>query len=319
MHMLANICILFFTGIILLFPVYFWSYVFLSQYDSGVSRKQFLMWILSGWAITLVFTYANTLGLLWRYLDMIFWSLSTLNIIGIFVWLLLLIWLFILCIGAISLPAQRKISSFSRVYFISVLYYIVLTMWAMLLIYTWWIFLSRQIGLVTLPYLSYSFISFGAILWYYIIVSLIEEAMKYFTTSWSYNLQYSPRFIDFLILWSSVALGFAFAENIIYTYAYIQQYWPGIWLLSLVFFRSVFTIILHVIGVLFMTAGFWFILFSQSHILRRLKAFLVCGAFSLLSHTLFDVSLTYNYIGFIFLYIVIIYFTLTYLTTHQEW
>ena len=63
---------------ILLMPLVFWMYIFVSFYPYGVSRLQFIFWIIIGAISTIPFIYADSI-FLGDFLTQIFIHLSTLQ------------------------------------------------------------------------------------------------------------------------------------------------------------------------------------------------------------------------------------------------
>jgi len=223
------------------------------------------------------------------------------------------VWIFIF-----SVLFKHSIYKFIQKYVSALLVYFIVILLGSVIIYLAGRYMPEGNPMIQVQYIRYAFISFWWIVWYYIIVSLLEEWIKYFWTHGVVRENKKILFIDFILVACAVALWFSFVENIVYTYSYASLLGVDYWLLQVIFFRSIFAMILHIVGVIFMASWFWYLLFSEYPALKRGKAFAICVSVSLISHTLFDVSLTYNYIGFIFLYVILIYLTLTYLLTHQE-
>lgn len=316
-RMIQTIIISIFAILLLLLPLVFWMYIFLSQYDSGISRRQFIAWILSWGLITLMFSYPST-PILGSLLLSIFSALDAQYIIALWLrvgWVVILIsvWIFIF-----SVLFKHSIYKFIQKYVSALLVYFIVILLGSVIIYLAGRYMPEGNPMIQVQYIRYAFISFWWIVWYYIIVSLLEEWIKYFWTHGVVRENKKILFIDFILVACAVALWFSFVENIVYTYSYASLLGVDYWLLQVIFFRSIFAMILHIVGVIFMASWFWYLLFSEYPALKRGKAFAICVSVSLISHTLFDVSLTYNYIGFIFLYVILIYLTLTYLLTHQE-
>ena len=153
---------------------------------------------------------------------------------------------------------------------------------------------------------SIVFDSFKLIIFYYLIVAFIEEASKHFNF-----LQSSVFYITSIKTWVLyaifVALGFALIENILYFYNLYDVIWLSSDLLKTYFFRSIFSVMVHVL-----CSSIVAYYFSKALLLYRekdlsfpyLKIFLSGLFFAILFHLIFDIALTLGFSFVIILYLV---------------
>jgi len=174
---------------------------------------------------------------------------------------------------------------------------------------------SSESGLST-NFWGYIFQGFALIFWYYMIISLLEEGLKYF---WNTQVMRWNMPDLYTILWFACAtgLGFAFFENILYAYNFYMNSQSTQGIFELIFFRSIFTVSLHILCAILLASGLY--IFSiQRHKTRQmyLMLFALSGG-AILSHSLFNTALTYGYMGVIFLYIFALYICIVSITA--EW
>jgi RsiW-degrading membrane proteinase PrsW (M82 family) len=150
------------------------------------------------------------------------------------------------------------------------------------------------------------FDTFKLIIFYYLIVAFIEEAAKHFNFLQS-SILYIKSVKDWVLYAIFVALGFSFIENLLYLQNYYEIYWISYELAKLYFFRSTFSIIVHILS-----SSVIAYYFSKALILYRskdlsfsyLKIFCFGLIISILLHLIFDVFLSLWFIFVIFLYFI---------------
>lgn len=158
-----------------------------------------------------------------------------------------------------------------------------------------------------------AFSSLKLIIFYYILVWIIEELSKYlwfFSSSYIYINSVKT----WVLYWVFVALWFSLAENILYLQNIFDVNWFSGKLVITYFFRSIFSVMLHVLCS-FVVSYY----FSKALIKYRglnikfpyIKTFFFWLFISILLHTFFDVALTFWLTFFIFLYFIWWYFYIT--------
>lgn len=304
---------------LLLLPIVFWMYIFVSFFPHGVSRKQFFIGSIIGAFSTLPFIYKN-----WffsgNFLREIFFHLSTLS--GsffpekLFLSLeLFFLWIFLMSFFLFLLFQKTK-KDFTFSYSISFFFLSLLI--AIGVISVWYLSLhfSQTVSWVFVLFWDLLFVSVGSIISYYIIISFLEEWMKYIgVLGFSGREEYFWVFQKYICMSACIALGFAFFENILYVGNFISHKGITDGLISLVLFRSLFTIILHLMSSMLFAMGFWYIIHFSIDYLKHTILFILLSFLALASHSFFDVALSFEYIGYIFFYILALYFFLSYLVT----
>jgi RsiW-degrading membrane proteinase PrsW (M82 family) len=150
------------------------------------------------------------------------------------------------------------------------------------------------------------FNTFKLIIFYYLIVAFIEEAAKHFNFLQS-SVLYIKSVRDWVLYAIFVALGFSFIENLLYLWNYYSVYWTSFELLKLYFFRSTFSIVVHILS-----SSVIAYYFSKALILYRdkdlsfsyLKIFCFGLIVSIFLHLFFDVALSLGFMFIIFIYFV---------------
>ena len=313
--MLNTILILLFVSIISFFPIVIWAYIFSYIDDVSLNKKRFLVWVL--WGILSVFPILYMDKILdffnFKYLNIFYFvshikdffsSLEFGFSLSIFLLILVIfsfIWWFFV---------KKNIEVF-KTYFKNIIVFLAFIFFVSILVY----FINKISSLdfivwESIYFWDIVFNTFKLIVFYYLLVAFIEEASKHFNF-----LQSSILHIDSVktgVLYSIfVALWFSFIENILYLSWIYNQVWISSELLKTYFFRSVFSVMVHVL-----CSSVVAYYFSRSLLLYRgkdlsfpyLKIFLLGLCISILLHLFFDVFLT---LGFSF--VLIIYFIWGYL------
>jgi hypothetical protein len=153
------------------------------------------------------------------------------------------------------------------------------------------------------------------IIFYYIVVWIIEESAKHFNF-----LQSSLDVIDSYKTWVLyaifIALGFSFVENMLYLYNEYSHNWFGEGFLKIYFFRSIFSVIVHVlassiIGYYFSMAFLWYK--KNKLIFPYIKVFLLWLFWWVMAHSLYDIGLSLWFGMTIVVYFLWGYFYVTHL------
>lgn len=316
--MISTIFIIIAAICILLLPVAFWMYIFVSFFPYGVSRRQFVIGMLSWAIITLPLVYTggffseNLLRDTFLHLSLL-WETS--SSIYLFLSLTLFFWFLSLSVFLITLFFQKK----KKIYLRS---YVLFFPFLLVLLFLWVqgiLFFSQalpySISGVSVMFWDILFVSVGSIISYYIVISFLEEWSKYISSlSLSWNEGYFQIFQKYICMAACIALGFSFFENLLYTYSYITSSGIEYQLLSIIFFRSVFSIILHIISSMLFAFGFWFIFRLKRKYIQNVISFFLVASLWIISHVFFDTFLSFGYVGYIFFYIIAIYFFLSYVS-----
>ena len=163
---------------------------------------------------------------------------------------------------------------------------------------------------------DYVFQGFALIFWYYIIIALLEEGLKYF---WNSQLTLLEDKSLYRTIWfaCTIWLGFAFFENIFYVYNFLisSSSWDG--LFQLVFFRSIFTVSLHILCAILLAGGLYLFQTIKSSKHRMFWALLGLWWWAILAHAMFDVALSYGYLWVIFLYVFALYISVVFVSSSE--
>jgi len=300
----------------LLSPVFFWMYLLQSFPHLEVWRKQFLIGLTVGAVTTLPLVY-NDFWIIWGFLENIFFQFAYISgsFLGFEIFISLTLFfsiIFIVSVASIYFM-RKKMQSY---YISSCIWYIILIWVYSIIMYWLYYILWSSSSWESINFWGYVFQGFALVLGYYIIISLLEEGVKYF---WNTEvLRWDMRNFSKIIWFACVSgLGFAFFENILYAYSfYVSSSWlSGVF--QPIFFRSIFTVSLHILCAILLASGLY--IFSK----HRLKTkYMYLSLFSLswwalLAHALFNTALTYWYMWVIFIYIFALYICVVYVTA--EW
>lgn len=304
------------TLILLFSPIFFWQYILYSFPSLGVGRRQFLLGIFIGALTTLPLFYSD-IWILWRMLDNIFFSL--LYILEGFLWFWL-VWslglFFSLFFGlscVYSYYRNKKVPFYILRLFGGFLW---LVLFFSCLIYVTVFILWTWSGWEIVESWDFVFQGFAMIFWYYIIVSLLEEGLKYF---WNMNLTQNKNHF-YIIIWYAcvIGLGFAFFENILYSYNYYQNQASFDGIFQLVFFRSVFTVSVHILCAIVLAGALYIYINTPMPLIKTYITLIGLWWISIFSHAFFNIALTYGYMWYMFFYLFALYIAVVYLTSH-EW
>ena len=306
--MIFSLLILILSGCVLLLPLVFWMYIFTTFFPNSISKLQFLGGVIIGGFSSIPFVFHGG-SFIWDILENIFSELLATS----FLWVVQNVSLIFMALLLLYFSVWFFFQDFRRRYS-NIFLYSSAALLCMVIIGSLLSF-GLQAFLPALSQISVwyagviSFVSVGGIFAYYSIIAIIEEGNKYISSlSFSGKQDYFCVIEKYLSLSACIALGFAFFENILYTYFYLQDSWVWPWLLSLVFFRSIFTIILHLMSSILFALGFWYVIWGEYSWTwtKILKAwiFIFLG---IISHILFDSALSFWYVGLLILYIFLMY------------
>jgi len=300
----------------LLSPVFFWMYLLQSFPHLWVWRKQFFIGIIAGAMMTLPLVY-NDIWVMGGVLDSIFFSFSYISesFFGLEILMRLSLFFGIIFISWAGF-LYFKNKNIHKSYISACIGFILLIAICSVVMYIVYSLLWSSAHGETLSIWDYIFQGFALIFWYYMIISILEEGLKYF---WNTQVLIGNMNNFYKIIWFACAsgLGFSFFENILYAYSF---YMNSSWLSGVfqpIFFRSIFTVSLHILCAILLASGLY--IFSK-HALKTKYMYLALFSLSwwaLLAHALFNTAMTYWYVWVIFLYIFALYICVVYVTA--EW
>lgn len=303
MTMILEICIIIAVILLLLLPVVFWGYISVVFSQEVNKRFIFLFWAILGAVSAVIFSWQSEL-FIWRNISLIFSSLFNSDIfslslqLGIFT--ALLFWVAII----LQIVCYKNLYKVERLFF-GVWLFAFLGMFLSILSLE----VPNSIWNIS-PGLEFQWnimASLGTISAFYVIIALLEELLKYFGVYASVLSEHQKTVSDYILLSISVALWFSLSENILYIYSYFVSQGIDTGMLSLAFFRGVFTMLLHIIACMAMSAAMWYILYKK----RAIIVALIIMFASLFSHAFFDIALSYGMIWIIFIYAIWVYILLS--------
>ncbi len=301
-------------------PVLLWGYLFAYIDDTPVWNTRFLAgvfgWMLAVIPVLYIWEIAELTGI--KYLNSF---LLLENISSIFssmtFWFSLIIWVvFVALFSLLSVTVFHSWFRVSKVYVKNISIFIVFILTIAAIFY--WITLFFQ----TFPWLDISTSSsigwvvnssVKFIIFYYIVVAIIEESAKHFNFLQS-SLHVIRNYKTWVLYAIFVALWFSFIENILYLYAEYSNNGFGEGFLKTYFFRSIFSVIVHVLC----SSLVWYY-FSKAYLSYRnnslvfpyIKVFLLWIFWWVLLHAIFDIWLTLWMSIIIILYFLWGYFYVT--------
>ena len=310
--MLENIFIYIILALISFFPIVIWAYIFSYIDDNPLNKKRFFVGVI-WWALSVVpILYMDKIlsVLDFKYLN-IFYFVSEIK--GFFTslefWLSLS--LFLLIIALFSFLFWWFISKFreiSKIYLKNILVFLFFILLLSFVVFILNILFSNVDIDITNPiaFGDIIFNSFKLIVFYYLIVAFIEESSKHFNFLQSSVLSINS-IKDGVLYAIFVALWFSLIENMLYLYNYYIVYWLSSELIKIFFFRSVFSVIVHILSSSVVAYYFSkaFLLYREKDLsLPYLKIFSFWLLVSILLHLVFDVALTLGFGTIMFIYFI---------------
>ncbi len=310
--MLETIFIYVFLFFISFFPIVIWAYSFSFIDDNPLNKRRFLVWIL-WWILSVIpilhidkimkildFEYLNVFYFVSK-IGNLFSSLKFGLSLSLFLFLVVLfsffLWWFF----------KNKLFIF-KIYLKNILVFLIFIFFLSLFLFLLNIFLQNFDFSIwnSIYFWNILFNTFKLIIFYYVIVAFIEEASKHFNFLQS-SVFYIKSVKDWVLYAIFVALWFSFIENMLYLYNYYLNYWISWELLKIYFYRSAFSVMVHVLSSSVMS-----FYFTKALILYRwrdlsfpyLKIFTTWLVISILLHIIFDVALTLGFWLIIFLYFI---------------
>lgn len=293
-------------------PIVLWAYIVTFIEGSVFDRKYFFLGILAGGFSILPILYMSTfLSLLGLPEIHVFQTLYDFSLGLSYAGFPLVFLLLLVCVIVIpatvffkkslqDISLRQKLQQFIATYWVFLLFFI-----GLFFLVQWFfsIFPSLDIFISSWPYFqTYIYNSLKLVIFYYLVISILEESSKYFHFLATGIL--SHRSMKKALLGTIfVALWFSFVENILYVFSFYRQTGITPELIQVWFFRSIFSVILHVLCSSIISYGFLQFYFwnQKTHkiILWVLVSFMVWVGL----HSFYNISLTlgFGFVTFIYL------------------
>ena len=315
---MLNIILIIFISFI---PVIFWAYVFSNINEEKLNKKRFIIGIFSWILSVLPILYMDKIidFIKFKSLDFFEWAS---NITGIFtslnfgLSLSLFLWIIVLLSFLVGITFRKNLWLLSAYFknfilFIFFIFIISVIFYFLNLISSDILFLNKGVEWTSNIYFWETlFNTFKLIIFYYILIAFIEESSKHFNFMGSSILDIKT-ISDWVMYAIFVALWFSFIENILYFYNLYIEFWVWYELTKTYFFRSIFSIMVHVfcssVIAYFFTKAY-LLYKKENKLFPYLKTFLIGLTIWILLHFIFDFAITIW-----FSFIIIIYFVVWYL------
>lgn len=320
--MFQNIFTRIILGFVSFIPIVIWGYLFSYLDNSILNKKRFFVWILAGivsvvpvlylwdfisqtnFSYLNIFSYVKNLSNIW---DLLFLVISFFFVVFLFS----IVPFFLLSIEF----SINKIKIYLKNIFIFLIFSLIIWILFYFLNYIFsWINVLQKVWDYNLSFWEVLFNSIKLVIFYYIIIAFLEELSKFFCFNYSsyFQIESYKQWVLYAIF---VALGFSFLENILYFESLVQNYWFWKKLISVYFYRNIFSLLLHVVcsSVLAYFFSIAYLKFKYSLNIKFIKTLFVWFILSVLIHAIFNISLSFNFTFMIFIYFIWWYFYLTYL------
>ncbi|MDD4151466.1 MAG: PrsW family glutamic-type intramembrane protease [Candidatus Gracilibacteria bacterium] len=310
-----------------LLPILLWAYIFSYFDNSENNRIRFFLGIGAGiFSVIPILYFGDLIDFLsfpflnvFSYIHNISsFSSSLLFFLSILLFSSSLLFLSIFA-GIISFYKKIKFKNLMILYFKNFIFFCLFLLLSSISIYI----LNYLFNLIPFFYLNrenlginfgeIAFSSLKLIIFYYILVGIIEELSKYlgfFSSSYIYINSVKTGVLYGVF----VALGFSLAENILYLQNIFDTNGFSGKLITTYFFRSIFSVMLHVLCSFVVSYYFSKALIKYRGLNLKfpyIKTFFFGLLVSIILHTFFDVALTFGLTFFIFLYFIGGYFYIT--------
>lgn len=308
--MISDFLIYILLALISFFPIVIWAYIFSYIDNNPINKKRFFLWIVAWWLSVVPILYMDKILEIinFKYLNIFYyiskvkWFLTSMEF-----WLSLSLFLFVIVLSSFLVWwFVHKYREVFKVYFRNILVFIFFIFLLSIGVFLLNILFSKFDFQLTeaIYFWDIVFNSLKLIIFYYIIVAFIEETSKHFNFLQSSVLSIKS-IKDWVLYAIFVALWFSLIENMLYLYNYYNVYWLNWDLLQIYFFRSAFSVIVHILS-----SSVVAYYFSKALLLYRdkdlsfpyIKIFSFWLFISILLHLFFDVSLSlwFSFIMFIY-------------------
>lgn len=310
--MFTDIIIYILLFFISFFPIVIWAYAFSFTDENPLNKKRFLAWVLA-WVLSVIpILYIDKIMVFldFEYLNVFYFATRIKNLFSsLEFWLSLSLFLFLIILFSFFLGwFFKNKSKILSIYIKNTLVFLIFILFLSLFLFLFsFIFSNFDFDIEnSISFWNILFDTLKLIIFYYVIVAFIEEASKHFNFLQS-SIFYIKNIKDWVLYAIFIALGFSFIENMLYLYNYYLTYWLSWELLKLYFFRSAFSVMVHVLS-----SSIIAYYFTRALLLYRwkdlsfpyLKIFSFWIFISILLHLIFDVALTLWFVFIIFIYFV---------------
>lgn len=311
---------------IALIPILLWGYLFSYIDNSSLNRFRFfsgiIAWAVSVFPILYMDKFINFFG----SLDLnIFENISNINSLGSAINLFISLNSFLILISILVLVVSvilfyKNVTSSIKIYLKNIIFIIIFSLIISCLVY----FIASLFNFI--PSLNFeisswvnfwetAFNTFKLILFYYLLVWIIEEISKHFNFLES-SFSYITDIKSWVLYAIFIALWFWFVENILYLSNIYNNTWVTSALIWTFLFRSIFSVFVHVtcsaIVAYYFTSGLLKYKAKKLNLVF-LKLFLIGLFFSVITHAIFDISLTLGFSLIIFIYFIFWYLYITWI------
>jgi len=302
-------------------PIVFWGYIFSGMEEKNLNKKRFLMWIVA-WALSVLpILYMDNIIKYIKILTIDFFEKATeiSNFItslefSVSLWIFTFILVFVsFLVNLLFIKKSEIIREFFKNFLIFLFFIFIIWSLFYTLNFLWnnfWILNSNIENQNNIYFWNTIFNTFKLIIFYYILVAFIEETSKHFNFL-GISILNIKKVTDWVLYAIFVALWFSFVENILYFYNLYLTEWMSTELTKTYFFRSIFSIMVHVFTssvVAYFFTKAYLIYKKNKRLFPYLKIFFIWLSIAILLHFIFDFALTL-WFGFI----IIIYFIVWYL------
>lgn len=310
--MLETAIIYIILALISFFPIVIWAYIFSYIDDNPLNKKRFFVGVI-GWALSVVpILYLDKIldFFNFKYLNIFYFVSEVKSFFTSFeFWLSLSLFLFVIVSFSFLLWwFIFKFKEILKIYLKNILVFLVFIAFLSFVIFILNIIFNKFDFAISesISFWNIIFNSFKLIVFYYLLVAFIEETSKHFNFLQS-SVLHIKSVKDWVLYAIFVALGFSLIENMLYLYNYYSVYWLTGELVQIYFFRSLFSVIVHILS-----SSVVAYYFSKALLLYRLKdlslpylkLFSYWLLISILLHLFFDVALTLWFSIVMFLYFI---------------
>lgn len=321
--MMENIFLILVLSGVTFIPILLWGYFFWYIDNDVFQRKRFFVWIVAGWisVFPVLFLWDISEKLWWEMMN-VFSVVHDFALGGSILWVFFSFLVLFLIFSVLPFvlfymtPASKEKfkTYFSRFLLFSLSFICITFVFYLLNIFFSYFEFAQIEAQSSVSFGSIIFNSVKLIIFYYLIIGILEELSKFLFFSYEKNFsilsqQHAVINAIFIALW------FAFVENILYFYHLYENYWFGKEIISTYFLRNIFSVFLHLLcsSIFAYYFSFLYLKMRDQYNGYFIKIFLLGFFLSFVLHALFDIFVTFNLMFFVFLYIIGGYFYLTYI------
>ncbi len=302
-------------------PISLWGYFFWYINNDILNKKRFFLWLFAWWLSVIPVLYLWDIAKEFSfYILNIFAQISNFSFINVLLSFLSILIIFSLVPFFLfySPPYTRqKFFIFLKRLLIFSLFFVVISIIFYLLNS-----IFNSFGDFTKPleknlditFWDIAFNSLKLVIFYYLIIWVIEELSKFLFFSYDKTLNiFNSK--DWIVYAIFVALWFSFIENILFFKSIYENFWFWKELISTYFLRNIFSVFLHILCSSIFAYFFskMYLKYQDSYNKIYIKTLFIWFLLSFILHWLFDIFLSFSMMFFVFLYIIFWYFYFTYI------